>query len=901
MLGSTAITAVLGSGVNSTDHEAVRFFLRSAADAGLSLLLIEPGSKRPFDGRTARKRTADDKAAQQAAKDAGRRDWARVKSPAGLALATSDKNTLTKKNGYLDEYVKTFGPDVAVNVAVEIGGSGLVIIDCDTDAQRERFLEVVDAPDNLPPTVISPGTQNPDTGEWLHEPGNGHYWFTLNDAEREALPRNAGAMTWGGENGFAVLWDRHYVLIPPSTRAEGAYELVGRDYPCPDTLIEAITAYAGAKASRAHNNAAPATDDLSTAIDDWAETITWAEILEPLGWTPAARPDQCGCEVFTAPGVHASPKSATAHDAGCALGRYTETNAPLHIWTDNPGEPFDAYVDEHHTKTLSKLQAVAWAHYGGNIGTAMDALDLGPAPHTIEREEGVDPRSIDSEVDARHDPAEPLEMRKPPRLPGEPRSTMLRESDPPVRDATPRYSAEVVKVTLIDEAGEPVAEDEKRLPEDDSQLSDDDITDEKTPPHSSDGVGEADDTADDEFPGDTDRLDNPDVLDTGIQGMPVIAPFSHWRHLPPPEFIIDGLIEAGGLCSMIGPSGVGKSSVVLDMACCIATGKPWQGRKVLKTRVLYLPGEGLNGAVQRINAWADVHEIPEQLIDDGLRLGNQILQLGASSEAWIALADYIVRQHIGLVVFDTFARMSLGIEENSATEVGRAVVRFDQVRRLTNAGVLLVHHTPKANPKVSRGSGALTGALDSELCVTEAEWDFDSLGLVDEDGHVPAGKPIQLDTTKQKNAEQLEHPIPLLMRNNDHYSAPYVTGANGETDPMLGKVVLARPRPEPDIETAIRIRVFLDRLTAQGATRAEIAAGVRPDPYTAGRGDSPRAWKQKVALAVDLALRYELIETASGTRLGARYVPGEVNAEDARTGHAHSVITDEPDQQGGVA
>ena len=844
MLGSTPLSAVLGSGVDSTNHESVRSYIRACCDAGLSVLLVIPGTKQPFDGRTARKRNADDKAVQAEAKESGRRDWRKVKSPSGLALATSDKTVLTRKGGYLDNYIAAFGPDVAVNLAIEVGGSNVIVVDCDTAGQYAKFIDVSGAPADMPPTIVTPGSQDAD-GNWVHSDG-GHFYFTV--PEGAELPTNLGSLTWGAEDGFAVLWHRRYVLIPPSTRPEGAYELVGRDYPAPGWLIDAITEKASAKASRIFDNANPSDDPITNSIDEWSESISWEDILEPLGWTPTARPDQCGCDVWTAPGTHASPKSATAHDSGCQLGRYTETNAPLHIWTDNPGEPFDAYVESSGTKTLSKLQAVAWSNYQGRVGDAMDELGLGTPVHTIERETGVNTREIGEEVDAGHDVAAEIKM---------PDHTSGPESGGTKTEWPLPTGVRVDGTDLTGEEIDDWAEDVGPTPFDD----------------------EAEDP-------------DPDVFEPGLQGVPMIAPFSHWRDMPPPEYIIDGLIEHGGLSCIIGPPGVGKSSVALDMACHIATGKPWQGRKVLKTRVLYLPGEGLSGAVQRIKTWAAVNETSDDLLDDGLRLGNSIIQLGASTEAWGMLAEYIIRQRVGMIIFDTFARMSLGIEENSATEVGRAVVRFDQVRRLTNAGVLIVHHTAKGNPTAGRGSSALNGALDSELLVSDGQWEFDELGIGGEHGKVPSGKKIQLSTTKQKNAEQLDHPMPLLMRSHDAYGAPYITGPGGEIDPMLGQVVLARPVEEPIIETAIRILTFVDQFPEQGATRAEIASGVRPDPYTARRRDAPKAWKQKVAVAIDRALHYELIETASGQRLGARYVPGTVSAEAARIAHAAEVITD---------
>jgi hypothetical protein len=783
MLGTSRLTSILGSGVDGTDHDAVRSFIRAACGAGLSLLLINPGSKLPADMRSPQKKRMDDKAAREAALAAGRSDAATVKSASGQALATTNAETVLK---YLDRYIDVHGADVSVNLGVEVGGSRLVVVDCDTKAQYENFLSVADAPAGLPPTVSTPGQVGPD-GTMVHSDG-GHFYFTVPDGTD--MPTNLGALTWEGDDAFAVLWDRRYVLIPPSVRPEGRYELTGRDYSLADlpVLGDEIRRRAEGKANRVRNaNPEPADDDLGRNIDLWAQTRSWASILEPAGWTPAARPDGCGCEVWTAPGVHASPKSATAHDSGCQLGRYSETNAPLHIWTDNPGEPFASYIaSEGGSYTLSRLQAVSLTEYTGNIAKAMGDLRLLPTT-PLESAMGTNPANLTAGVDAAAI-MEPI---------------VVTELEPDERDSSVFY-----------------------------------------PVH---------------------------------PGVPTIAPFSHWRDMPPPEFVIEGLIEHGGLSSLIGPPGIGKSTVVLDMACHIATGRTWHGRQTLKTKVLYLPGEGQAGAVQRVASWIAAHACDT---GDQLLLGDSILQLAATAEAWGEVSAFVSSQRIGLIVFDTFARMSLGVDENSAHDVGNAVVRFDQIRKLTGAGVMVVHHTGKDASKGARGSSALNGALDSELLVTEGP----------QSDEPRPGKWIQLVTTKQKNAEQTDQPVDLLMVN--HAGAPIITGMTGTVDPFNSDaVVVSRPTPEPLVETAIRIRAFVDRFTEQGVTRTEIVAGVRPDPHTASRRDARVAWKQKVAEAVDKALRYELIETLTGTAAGQRYVLSVGTAATARAAAAAEIIT----------
>jgi DUF1680 family protein len=132
------------------------------AEAELNILFIYPGSKMPADMRTTQQQTADDRKARDAARDAGQRGLGKVKSPAGLALATRDKDTLNK---YLDRYVRVFSTwqnadgaevgwsqkaedageivmlkPVEVCLGIETGASGVVVVDCDTTAQMRRVV-----------------------------------------------------------------------------------------------------------------------------------------------------------------------------------------------------------------------------------------------------------------------------------------------------------------------------------------------------------------------------------------------------------------------------------------------------------------------------------------------------------------------------------------------------------------------------------------------------------------------------------------------------------------------------------------------------------------------------------------------------------------------------------------
>ena len=365
MLGSTHLTLVMGAAPSNTaPTPALKSYVRALADAGLSVLFIQPGTKIPDDLRSAQAK----KKAAQAGDDR-----------AGLYLATSDKATLAR---YVEAARKKYGDDAALNLAVHAGRSRHVIIDADTPEEVQSWISwwsqaTGEDMAGVPPTVTTPGAQGAD-GAWKHH-GGGHWYMALPEGfevpERTPAKVKVGAAT-------AYVGDA-YVLIPPSTRPEGRYEMTGTDYEAPQALLDLLVPPSrAAKKERDRTPAPPAaTRERATqaredapegqvSLEEWLNDTPWAEILD--GWEITGT-DKCGCAQWVAPGLHDSPKSAVTHE-GC--GDH-EDGGRLHVWSDNPqtGTPLDDEVAAGR-KSFSKLQAYAWMHHDGDDSAAMDALGL---------------------------------------------------------------------------------------------------------------------------------------------------------------------------------------------------------------------------------------------------------------------------------------------------------------------------------------------------------------------------------------------------------------------------------------------------------------------------------------------------------------------------------------------
>jgi hypothetical protein len=181
--------------------------------------------------------------------------------------------------------------------------------------------------------------------------------------------------------------------------------------------------------------------------------------------------------------------------------------------------------------------------------------------------------------------------------------------------------------------------------------------------------------------------------------------------IKPLEPLVGDLLALNTLSRVIGPSGTFKSFVLLDMAGHVGTGMKWHGHYVRQGLVVYLVAEGEQGIRKRVRAWEQHH---------GLRMDNVRFlarPVQAASPEWAVLIEAMRRIAPALIVIDTQARVTLGVEENSNTEMGKVVDRMDQLRSSTGACVALVHHTGHVGEH-GRGASAVKGALQTELVVS---------------------------------------------------------------------------------------------------------------------------------------------------------------------------------------
>ena len=202
-----------------------------------------------------------------------------------------------------------------------------------------------------------------------------------------------------------------------------------------------------------------------------------------------------------------------------------------------------------------------------------------------------------------------------------------------------------------------------------------------------------------------------------------LVPADAFSEQPAPiNWLVKHWLQSQALIMVHGPSGGGKTFMVLDMVLAIASRgavPEWFGNKVRHGAVVYLAGEGHHGLRGRVAAWKQhkgVTALDMWLSRHGLDL-NTPQGYQKTVDAIRALPSVPE-----IVVVDTLHRFLNG-DENSALD---AKTMLDACAALINefeCSVVLVHHTGvnvEAQHR-ARGSSAWRGALDIEISVVPGD------------------------------------------------------------------------------------------------------------------------------------------------------------------------------------
>lgn len=209
-------------------------------------------------------------------------------------------------------------------------------------------------------------------------------------------------------------------------------------------------------------------------------------------------------------------------------------------------------------------------------------------------------------------------------------------------------------------------------------------------------------------------------------------------NLKPIDWLVEDYIERDSLSLVFSPPSSGKSFILVDIACCVATGTPWHGRPVQQGPVFYIAGEGHNGMARRFAAWQKHHGV--SLKGAGIYKSQRAISIyseDAARDLYETVKEMSEAHGVlpAIVVIDTLARNFGEGDENSTEDMGKFISHIDTyIRSPFGCNVMTAHHSGHGMDR-ARGSSSLKAALDSEYQV------------------VKEGSVLQFIPTKMKDAE----------------------------------------------------------------------------------------------------------------------------------------------------
>jgi hypothetical protein len=178
------------------------------------------------------------------------------------------------------------------------------------------------------------------------------------------------------------------------------------------------------------------------------------------------------------------------------------------------------------------------------------------------------------------------------------------------------------------------------------------------------------------------------------------------------HWLFHSVLAADGTALLIGPSQAGKTFVIVELARCLATGKPFFGIKpdeIGGTVVLFSGSEG-SGWPLRLAALEETDTLPITALKVPDLTGRGVLdKLVLALKEESARMQLLFGVPLRMVVLETLSASGLLLDENSNSEASRAWTNLNTIADMLGLTFIASHHPPKEG-RGARGAGALTAS-----------------------------------------------------------------------------------------------------------------------------------------------------------------------------------------------
>lgn len=195
--------------------------------------------------------------------------------------------------------------------------------------------------------------------------------------------------------------------------------------------------------------------------------------------------------------------------------------------------------------------------------------------------------------------------------------------------------------------------------------------------------------------------------------------------IPRPRWLVRGLLVEKTASVISADSGCFKSFFALDMALCVALGRPFMDKEVKQGAAVYVAAEGFFTIADRAQAFAQHHgcELPENFhaLKVPVNLGD-----AATVAAFGAAIENLAP---AIVVLDTLSQCAIGANENDNGQMADFLRGMMALCERIGAHVTVLHHNGKSSGAF-RGAGAIKANADAHISLDRPENDEENTVFV---------------------------------------------------------------------------------------------------------------------------------------------------------------------------